>query len=260
MAKNRLDGEGNIRLRKDGRYEVRISGGIDFSTGLPIRVSRYASTEEEAIELRNRMSLSMGKNNIIQRQNIRLGEWLDLWMDVYMKNHLKQSTLISYETYARKHFKPALGQTRLIDITPQLLQQFYNYKAETEGLSPKTISNMNLYLHKALDQAHKEGLISTNPASALNLPRSQRPQIEILTRDEQAQLVRASRTHRYGVFIRLVLATGLRLGELLGLMWQDIDFRTNLLHVRHTLNRLKIPNLPDDYSGPKTEKIGRAHV
>lgn len=254
MSKSRYDGEGNIRLRKDGRYEVRISG-IDFDTGKPVRISRYAKTEAEAIQLLHQLSLSISKTHCIHNQNITLAEWLDLWLEVYMKNTLKQSTRMSYETYAKRHFKPALGQMRLVDLTPQLLQQFYNYKMETENLSPKTITNLNLYLHKALDQAFKEGIIPTNPASALNLPHAKRPDIEILTRDEQAALVRASYGDRYGVFIRLVLMTGIRLGELLGLMWEDIDFRKSMLHIRRTLNRLQIPGLPDDYKGPKTQIV-----
>lgn len=254
MGKRRYNNEGNIRRRSDGRYEVRVSGGMDFATGQPIRISRYANTEEEAIRLLNQLSLSVGSHKL-HNQNITLGDWLDLWMEVYMKNNLKQSTYASYETFAKRHFKPALGQLRLTDITPQLLQQFYNYKMETEHLSPKTITNMNLYLHKALDQAYKENLIPTNPASALNLPRFKRPDIDILTRDEQAALIRASYCHRYGVFVRLVLATGLRVGELLGLMWEDIDFRRSMLHIRRTLNRLQIPGLPDDYTGPKTEIV-----
>lgn len=101
----------------------------------------------------------------------------------------------------------ALGNVRLADLTTRMLQQLYNYKIENEGLSPKTIRNLNLYLHKSLGQAKNEGLILTNPAEGINLPRSSRPQIEILTRDEQARLVQASFQHRYGVFIRLVLMT-----------------------------------------------------
>lgn len=254
MAKTRYDGEGNIRQRADGRYEVRVSGGTNFATGQPIRISRYAPTEEEAIRELHQLYLMVGSHKLHNR-NITLGDWLDLWMEVYMKHNLKQSTYTSYETFAKRHFKPAIGHIRLVDITSQLLQQFYNYKMDVEHLSPKTITNMNLYLHKALDQAYKENIIPANPASALNLPRAKRPDVEILIRDEQAALVRASYQHRYGVFVRLVLATGLRVGELLGLMWEDIDFRRNMLYVKRTLNRLQIPGLPDNYNGPRTQIV-----
>lgn len=255
MASRKNNGEGSIRLRDDGKYEVRVSGGIDFATGKHIRISKYANTKAEADNLLRQMSLSVGNSNVLLKQRITLGKWLDLSLEVYMKNSLKQSTRAGYETYIRKHFKPVLGNVILSDLSVRQLQMFYNYKLEEEHLTPKTIANMNIYLHRALEFAVGEGLIASNPASAVNLPKQKRPQIEILTRDEQAALVRASYLHRYGVFVRLVLVTGLRLGELLGLQWQDIDLRTKMLHVRRTLNRLPITGLSEDYRGPRTQIV-----
>ena len=253
MSKTRANGEGNIRQRADGRWEVRVTIGIDFATGEPNRISRYASTQEEAVKLLHELSY-IRDTSPKNFETITLGEWLDLCLEVYMKNSLKQSTYLSYEGYIRVHLKPALGNLQLRDLTPRLLQQYYNYKAEEEGLSPKTIININLFLHRALSYAVTEGYIPSNPAASINLSRGTKPQIEILTRDEQAQLIRASYQHRYGVFIRLVLFTGLRLGELLGLRWEDIDMQSNLLHVRRTLNRLnKVkPTAPGE---PTTEIV-----
>lgn len=237
MSKTRANGEGSIRRRADGRWEVRISLGIDFATGQPKRISRYAATQEEAVKLLH--ELSYIKNTVPRHfNNITLGEWLSLALNTYMKNSLKQSTYNSYESYIRIHFKPALGNLALHDLTPRVLQEFYNYKYEVEGLAPKTITNLNLFLHKALSYAKAEGYIPGNPAECINLPRGPKPQIEILTRDEQARLVHTSYRDRYGVFVRLVLFTGLRLGELLGLRWEDVDFRDGMLYVRRTLNRL----------------------
>lgn len=253
MSKTRANGEGNIRQRADARWEVRVTIGINFATGEPNRISRYASTQEEAVKLLHELSY-IRDTSPKNFETITLGEWLDLCLEVYMKNSLKQSTYLSYEGYIRVHLKPALGNLQLRDLTPRLLQQYYNYKAEEEGLSPKTIININLFLHKALSYAVTEGYIPSNPAASINLSRGNKPQIEILTRDEQAQLIRASYQHRYGVFIRLVLFTGLRLGELLGLRWEDIDMQSNLLHVRRTLNRLnKVkPRAPGE---PTTEIV-----
>ena len=191
MSKIRANNEGSIRQRADGRWEVRITVGLDFSTGKPKRVSRYASTREEAVKLLHEMSYlcETAPRNFA---NITVGEWLDLCLEVYMKNSLKQSTYVSYEGYIRIHFKPALGAIKLHDLSPRLLQQFYNFKRETEGLAPKTLVNMNLFLHKALSYAVSEGFIPSNPASAINLPQGNKPQVEILRRDEQAQLIKAS--------------------------------------------------------------------
>lgn len=238
VTKTRVNGEGNIRQRADGRWEVRITIGTDFTTGNPKRISRYAATQEEAVKILH--ELSYIKDTTPRNfDNMTLGKWLDLCLEVYMKNSLKQSTYNSYEGYIRNHIKPILGRLRLKEITPRLLQQYYNHKFEAEGLAPKTIVNINLFLHKALSYAVTEGYLLNNPAETLNLPRGQKPQINILSRDEQERLIQVSYQFRYGVFIRLVLFTGLRLGELLGLRWEDIDFRSGLLYVRRTLNRLK---------------------
>lgn len=254
MPKTRNNGEGSIRKRADGRYEVRITVGIDFATGEAKRISRYVHTQEEAKKLLHEMTYF---HDIAPQSfsEMTLGEWLDLCLEVYMKNTIKQSTYNGYRAYIDKHFKPALGNVKLSELNPRMLQMFYNYKTETEGLAPKTIVNINLFLHKALSFAVGEGYMRTNPAESLNLSRGQKPQIEILNRDEQAALIRGSYNHRYGVFVRLTLFTGLRLGELLGLQWQDVDVRAGMIHVQRTLGRLNKMKRPDAPGENTTEIV-----
>lgn len=254
MAKARCNNEGNIKLRSDGRYEVRVTVEYDKITGKPKRVSKYAKTREEAVKLLNQMSFvnDTSPNNFTR---IALGDWLDLCLEVYMKNTLKQSTYLSYESYIRVHLKPALGNIPLQELTPRTLQLYYNYKAEVEGLSAKTIVNINLFLHRALKFAVAEGYINSNPASSVNLPSGNRPQIIILTRDEQMRLFQGSYQHRYGVFIRLVLFTGMRLGELLGLRWEDVDVQGKRIYIRRTLNRLNKAKRPASPNEPTTEIV-----
>lgn len=144
----------------------------------------------------------------------------------------------------------SIGKLKLKDITPSLLQNFYHEKV-AGGLSQKTVMNMNLCLHKCLSQAEMEGFLLSNPAAKLNLRRGEKPEILVLTRAQQRLLMEKSRNCRYGVFIRLVLATGLRMGELLALQWKDIDLEQSTLYVRRTLNRLK--SYKDE--GPKTEIV-----
>lgn len=96
-----------------------------------------------------------------------------------------------------------------------------------------------------MKQAVLEHHIYFNPCDAVSLSRNEKPQIEILTREEQQRLIYTSYNFRYGFFIRLTLATGIRLGELFGLCWEDIDYQKNMLTIRRTLNRL--PKV--DYNG-----------
>lgn len=253
-TKQRANGEGSIRQHKSGLWETRITIGIDFATGQPKRISRYTQTQEEAVKLLHQLSM-LRDTSPKNFESMTFGDWLDLCLEVYMKPSLKQSTYLSYESYIRVHFKPALGDLLLSDIAPRLLQNFYNYKTEQEGLSPKTVVNLNLFLHKALSHAVNEGYIRSNPAESINLSRGHKPQVVILTRDEQAKLMRGSYLHRYGVFVRLTLFTGIRVGELLGLRWEDIDFSSGLMHIRRTLNRLNKTKRPTSPGESTTEIV-----
>lgn len=117
----------------------------------------------------------------------------------------------------------------------RILQEFYNYKYREEGLSAKTLRNYHMALHKCLQQAVKERLIVTNPCDAVTLPSGEKPEIAALTNEQQRALVQISYRHRYGVFVRLDLSTGLRMGELLALRWEDIDLVGAQLTVKRTI-------------------------
>ena len=236
-ALRRGHNEGNIRRRTDGRWEVRLSAGIDYKTDKPRRTSTCCNTRQEAIAILQQQAHEVRAQGWRDPMSVTLGEWYEYWLDTYMKDTVKQSTYASYRSYLNKHFC-VLGKILLKKLEPHTLQEFYNYKFREEGLSPKTLRNYHMALHKCLQQAVKERLLIYNPCDAVTLPSGEKPEISVFTNDQQRALVQASYRHRYGVFIRLDLCTGLRMGELLALKWEDIDFSTAQLHVRRTINRL----------------------
>ena len=236
-ALRRGHNEGNIRRRTDGRWEVRLSAGIDYKTGKPRRTSTCCNTRQEAIAILQQQAHEVRTQGWRDPMSVTLGEWYEYWLDTYMKDTVKQSTYASYRSYLNKHFC-VLGKILLKKLEPHTLQEFYNYKFREEGLSPKTLRNYHMALHKCLQQAVKERLLVYNPCDAVTLPSGERPEIVVFSNDQQRALVQASYRHRYGVVIRLDLCTGLRMGELLALKWEDIDFSTAQLHVRRTINRL----------------------
>lgn len=236
-ALRRGHNEGNIRQRADGRWEVRLSAGIDYKTGKPRRTSTCCNTRQEAIAILQQQAHEVRTQGWRDPMSVTLGEWYEYWLGTYIKDTVKQSTYASYRSYLNKHFC-VLGKILLKKLEPHTLQEFYNYKFREEGLSPKTLRNYHMALHKCLQQAVKERLLIYNPCDAVTLPSGEKPEIVVFTNDQQRALVQASYRHRYGVFIRLNLCTGLRMGELLALKWEDIDFSTAQLHVRRTINRL----------------------
>jgi integrase len=153
------------------------------------------------------------------------------------------------------------------DIRGEMIQKFYNDKLKNGrldgkgGLSPKTIKNMHNMLHEALDQAYINDLIPRNPCKAVILPKIKKKEIRVLSPEEQQLLLSEARKERLGIGIVLDLFSGMRLGELLGLKWSNIDLTSGILTVKHTLNRLK--NYEEGsktlivLGDPKTEKSKR---
>lgn len=256
--------EGSIRQRADGRWEARATGGVDFGTGTKKRISVYGKTKAEVIQKLQILEYEIHCKKMIDPTSTTLADWLRYWLETYKMHNLKQSTYVSYRGYIEKHVAVAFPTMKLKEVTARDLQELYNYKIEN-GLSPKTVLNIHRCLHEALKQAVLEQYIPFNPSDAVVLPKREKPEIEILNREEQNRLVQASYQHRYGIFIRLALTTGLRLGEVLGLAWDNIDLRSSTLFVRQTLNRLEkidwngIDNKTEiKFQNPKTKNAIRS--
>ena len=122
---------------------------------------------------------------------------------------------------------------------------FYNEKSKNGrldkkgGLNPKTIRNMHNMFHEALEKACATGRINNNPSKGVTLPKRIYKEITVLTEAEQRNLMHEVAKEKLGIGIMLVLFTGLRLGELLGLQWNHIDFKNGILTIKQTFNRLK---------------------
>lgn len=190
-----------------------------------------------------------------------LYSWLITWLDKYEKKTIKRTTYVNYEGHIKNHFY-VFDNIDITEVTTPLLQDFFNNKLDS-GLSAKTIRNMAIILRRALKQAVAEGMIQQNYALYTNLPKIVRKEVQVLTHDQKGDLIRASYFYRYGVFVRLTLCTGIRLGELLGLKWDNVDFQKRELKIRRILHRCKnydpcIKTSTSIYfDEPKTEKSKR---
>ena len=146
--KRKSNNEGSIRQRKDGRWEVRATGGMDYATGKPKRISRYAKTKAEAVNLLHELEYQIHHMRQIDPTSTTLADWLRYWLETYKMHNLKQSTYVSYRGYIEKHIAIAFPMMKLKDLTARELQEFYNFKI-SDGLSPKTILNIQRCLHEA---------------------------------------------------------------------------------------------------------------
>ena len=151
--------EGNIRQRTDGRWEVRLSAGIDYKTGKPRRTSTCCNTRQEAIAILQQQAHEVRTQGWRDPMSVTLGEWYEYWLDTYMKDTVRQSTYASYRSYLNKHFC-VLGKILLKKLEPHTLQEFYNYKFREEGLSPKTLAQLPHGIAQVLTTGRKGALVS----------------------------------------------------------------------------------------------------
>ena len=263
-AKRRKAGEGTIRLRKDGRWEGRLVIEYD-EKGLPKtkNVTAKSKAECEAKLEKLKDSLGIASNEKIWSE-MPFGEWMDFWYRTYCKESLAESTQTTYEERIYKQIIPKIGKTPLNQLTAGMLEKFYAHlKADGRlirrelygsGLSNAVVRSIHFHCRAALERAKKEKLICKNPAEKCKLPPKKNPEVQILRNDEMRRLlIQAYEDGFYEMFV-LDLSTGVRRGELLGLKWEDVNFKSHTLkitrQIKYTKGELKI--LP-----PKTQASKR---
>lgn len=248
-SKRRGNGEGGIYQLKDGSWEARLMIGTN-SEGKP-KFKTFTSKKRNVVATKLADYIANRKDKEPQlASNQTMTKWLWSWFESYVDKNVKLSTKSSYETIIKNHLIPYIGHIKLKELKKADIEDIYhallvNGRADGKGgLNVKTIQNVSLVLHKALDEAMKHEYIIKNPADIAAVPtmRSEngtKKEIEVLTKQEQKAVMDVCGDDVYGVAIKMALFTGVRLGELLGLQWSDIDYDKKTITVSRQVNRLK---------------------
>ena len=248
MAKRRPSGDGMVRKREDGRWEGRIVVGHK-DNGDPIFRYIYADTQKKlTAKLRQNIDAYQGVE-LTEDSRMTLAEWLDRWLE-QMALTIRPSTLDRYRSDMEHHVKPYLGHKKLTQITAVDLRELYHTlqargrisprPGQSPGLSPATVHGIHTTLHQALQAAVDQGSIPDNPAKQVEAPKILRKAMNILTVEQLAVFLAATdRDPVWREFFYTELTTGLRLGEICGLMWSDFDRRKDTLSVTRTLHKEK---------------------
>lgn len=241
MSKKKANGEGSISKRSDGRYMARYTVNGK-------RRAIYGATHEEVRTKLNEVLNDIAKGTYIAPQKDTVGMWLKEWLVTYALPTVKQSTYISYEGYVRIHLEPELGSVKLTALTTEQIQRFFNKKyrgyQDKKGLSAKTLKNMYNMFNATLEQAVINNRLIRNPLRGVKLPSVTKKEIDVLSAKEQALLQKAASSSAelpaFGVIF--TLSTGVRLGELIGFQWGDINIKKHSIRVRRTVGRLQKVN------------------
>ena len=250
MAKRRANGEGNIRKRKDGRWEGRYTAGHNPATGKAIYKNVLGKTQAEVKEKLKKAIEETKGLDVAKGQRYTVGQWMDVWYEYYAQIKVRPSSHKTYEGYIKNHIKPSVGNIPLTKLTTLDLQRLYQKlltegrvdrlesQNQPKGLSPKTVRNINQVISSAMQLAIQQHLIAQDPTDGCALPKTEHREMQTLSTDQLAAFLLEAKHSGVFEMYYIELATGLRRGELLGLKWEDIDFVNQTLRVRRQVGRI----------------------
>ena len=246
MAKRRASGEGMLR-RRGKRWEARIVIG-HAEDGKPIFHHISGKTQKEALAKLRQALDDYRDVELSEDSRITLKEWLERWMEEYMSVSIRESTLKGYRTYIKNYIVPHLGDRRIDKLTTHDIQQFYIMlqeegrlkEDEVKGfqLAAATVRRIHGVLRQAMQAATDLRMIPRNPIDGVKLPKIDNDAMKILNEDELKTFKEAIKEEpEWYDFFYTEITTGMRKGEICGLMWSDFDAKTGTLYVRRTLHR-----------------------
>lgn len=227
----------NIYQRKDGRYEGRYKKGRKQDGKIYYGYVYGYSKQEVREKLYPLKEKYKGLRNNYGESCMTFGEWRCAWI-YQLKNKIKVSTLASYTYKIKKYLSEPLDDLALneidLDVAQSLMDQLLNL------LSPGTVKVIHQIVKSCFEQAVKKQLIKQNPFRLVTLPKMSKTKVQALRKSEQKKLeaVALEAGKKQGLPTVLALYTGLRIGEISALKWQNINFSENMIYVTDTLQRV----------------------
>ena len=233
----------NIYKRKDARWEGRYIKGYN-TKGIAQYGYVYAKTYNE-VKAKLKVIKTGGRDHILR--SLTFGDYCDEWLTL-CRNRVKESTYVKYYGVVNRHIKPALGERKPGELNTILVERFSHNLLTQKQLSAKTVRDILTVLHAILDYGRKQrgsGFVEMD----IIYPQSRKKEMRVLSTEEQFKLVQYLLTNmsnlKFGIL--LALFTGLRIGEICALRWEDIYLEDRFVHVGKSMQRLQKVDEPSDY-------------
>lgn len=237
QQKRRGHGEGTVykvtRKKKDGSSYVFYQGQVTLPTGQRRTVS--GKTKQEAIRevAQLKRDIADGKFGS-EKGTFTFREYCLQWIE----NHgeLSPKTAAGYRSIYRTHLD-GIGDVKLDDLNPAMLQAHYARKRE--GRAPSTVRGIHRFFHVVLEEAVTHMILPRNPSNGIRGMKVPDHEMLVMREDEIPRFLEAAREHRLHALWFLAMSTGMRESELLGVRWQDIDFKQGIVRVRQEVYRVE---------------------
>ena len=233
--KQRTKGEGSVYQRKDGLwvYETYITQ-LDGKS----KRKRITSSDPEILQRKiNELRFSVDQNIITDSKKLTLNDWILIWLDTYIDGKVKNTTYDNYKYAFDIYIKNSIGKNKIEKVTPAMMQLFIN-TLDKKGLSVSTIKKPVIVINQAYKKAIINSIVARNPCTGLSYPKKPPKKVVAMTAAEHEEFIAACPDTTYGNMFVFALNTGLRMGELLALAWQDVDFENKLISVKNTVVRV----------------------
>jgi integrase len=204
--------------------------------GKPIRKYVAAKNRTEVVKKLKKIRRDFDDGLLIKDANVTLIELFERWFEDIMRHQIAPSTFSNYQTVVRMHVLPVLGRKKLVELTVSDVDKLLSLKTDG-GLSPSTVRRIRAVLAQCLDQAIRWEIVHRNVATLSRSPKMNRSEGRTLTPEQARHLLQTLRGHHNEALYALMLSTGLRRGEALGLQWNDFDRTTGVLRFSRQLKR-----------------------
>jgi len=201
------------------------------------RRRHLARTKREAQEWVRQMAEAARRGMMPAGPRQTLAQYCEWWLENVAQQRVKASTFLRYGNLLRTHALPAVGKLPLEGVTPQDLTTLYNDRLKA-GSAPRTVGHVHRVLHSVLETAVRQDLLPRNPCDRVDPPRVPYQEMKALTLEEAWRLLAAANGDRLGGLYTAALCTGAREGELLALLWDDVDFGAGTLRIHRSVAHL----------------------
>ena len=228
---------GQIIERGKNKYLVRIYLGIE-SGKRKYHNKTIHGNKKDAEKYLTKALRERDLGTFVEPSKETVAEYMDKWLETVVKARVREKTHRDYGDRIRLYIKPALGELKLHQVTPEKIQELYN-KMLDDGLSPRTVRYAHTILRNALQQAIKWGKLYRNPAELVDLPRQKKEEMKTLSPAEAVRFMEVVVYSPWKALFSLLLTSGMRPGEALGLKWNDIDFDNKRVTINRSLTRTR---------------------
>ncbi len=248
--RSRTSGEGSIRLRSDGRWEGRYYATEE--DGRSVRRSVFGTTDKDVVKALRAALTARDDGKPAPHRSETVGSFLMTWLEG-ARPTIRPGTWRRYEQLTRLYLVPSIGRVRLVALGPHHVAKLYRDLLAT-GMTPATTHYVHRTLRRALGQAERWKLVTSNAAAVVTPPRPESREMHTLTAEQVRRLLDAAPDRDRPLYL-LAVSTGMRLGELLALRWADVDLDGGSLRVVATLRHLS--GEAATFAQPKTARSRR---